>query len=197
MRDTRLILSQVRLPFRHSSIMPVLFQPAAKSRPGLVYLHGFIVSIPTWSKSRDLNPEPHAPKARHLPIDILLDNGGAEEIRTLDFYLARVALYQLSYSPITDDAYCVARNLFYTCRQAMFHFTTNQACCIPCITLRLPLDLKQKQRKRFAGLLFAFTLRLGTLTRRVNPTSLGKRPNRHALSFRITLLHSCTLSDYR
>lgn len=71
---------------------------------------------------------------------------------------------QLKYEP---RARCVTapRNLFYTCRQAtLFLFTTNQACCIPCITPRLPLDLKQKQCKRFAGLLFAFTLRLGTLT---------------------------------
>ena len=35
-----LILSQARLPFRHSGIkMSVLFQPAAKSRPDLVWVH--------------------------------------------------------------------------------------------------------------------------------------------------------------
>ena len=36
----------------------------------------------------------------HTVFNPAVRNGGAEGIQTLDFYLARVALYQLSYSPI-------------------------------------------------------------------------------------------------
>ena len=45
-----------------------------------------------------------------------------------------------------------------------FLLATHQACCIPCITLRLPLDVKQMWCKSFTGLLLAFTSRSGTLT---------------------------------